>query len=686
MRVSKRKTGPGLPDVPSAGMDGSASRVARPASGPARARLNELAAGFLSLPIVIVVLLLDGLYLLESLVLRTLMLARAGELVSFIAPLKAAKYDILWMTILSAAFIVAGSAAGRVLKKFVIGLFVLLMAGSFLALFIHFAVFSVTGTGLTADYILHWVANTADVNRMIGKEIRPRTLIPVVLQIALIIFILVSPRLVLGSGRRAVRPAQPARKLRGWLSALLVAGAAGALIPPLGVEVNDALGAVPTAQVLGTLVPRNDEAALPADIPPGQRMDAEITLEPRPGSRRPNVVLIIFESLGWKHSDVYSPGLGATPFLKELASRALVVEELYSVVPHTTKALVPILGGFYPYLGMDADEALPGILPRRGLAWLLRRHGYRTAFFQTADNYEDRAQLAANLGFETFRGLEDLPAEGFVDVNYFGKEEGMMLKPSLDWAEEERARPFFLTYLTLSTHHNYGTPPGYPEKDYGTSDPALNRYLNAVRFTDDFIRELFGEFEKRGLDRDTVFIIIGDHGEAFGEHGLRGHNFTLWEEGMRVLGLVYAPGAGMTSGVVKGLRSTLDIAPTVCDLAGLQPVRGGFIGSSLLQPAPEGRKLFFSGWSKNRVLALREADMKYIAWPALGRFEAYRAGSDPYDRNNLVRSGRVSPRALEQKLEEMERWAGFVNAHYAEWRRSAVAAAAAAAAGGPGGD
>lgn len=683
MRVRKTTTGPGLPDFPSAGPDGSDSRAARPATGSCRVRLNELAVGFLSLPIVIIVLLLDGLYLLESLVLRTLMLARAGELTSFIAPFKAAKYDILWMTLLSAAFIIAGSAAGRVLKKFVIGLYVLLMAVSFLALFIHFAVFTVTGTGLTADYILHWFANTADVNRMIGKEIRLRTLIPVVLQIALIIFILISPRLILGSGRRAV---EPARKLRGWLSALLVAGATGALIPPLGVEVNDALGAVPTAQVLETLVPRNDETALPADIPPAQRMDAEITLEPQPGSRLPNVVLIIFESLGWKHSDVYTPGLGATPFLKELASRALVVEELYSVVPHTTKALVPILGGFYPYLGMDADEALPGILPRRGLAWLLRRHGYRTAFFQTADNYEDRAQLAANLGFETFRGLENLPAEGFADVNYFGKEERMMLKPSLDWAEAERGRPFFLTYLTLSTHHNYGTPPGYPEKYYGGSDPALNRYLNAVRFTDDFIRELFAEFEKRGLDRDTVFIVIGDHGEAFGEHGLRGHNFTLWEEGMRVLGLVFVPGAGKTSGVIKGLRSTLDIAPTVCELAGLRAVRGGFIGSSLLQPAPEGRKLFFSGWSKNRVLALREADMKYIAWPALGRFEAYRPDSDPYDRHNLARSGRVSPKTLEAKLEEMERWAGFVNAHYAEWRRSAAAAAAAASSGGPGGE
>lgn len=647
---------------------------------------NELAAGFLSLPMVIIVLLLDGLYLLESLVLRTLMLARAGELSSIIAPLKAAKYDILWMTLLSAAFIIAGSAAGRVLKEFVIGLFVLLMAVSFLALFVHFAVFAVTGTGLTADYILHWLANTADVNRMIGKEIRPRTLIPVVLQIALIIFILVTPRLILGSSRRAVRAVQSARKLSGWLSALLVAGATGVLVPPLGVEVNDALGAVPTAQVLETFVPRNEEAALPADIPAEQRMDADITLEPQPGSRPPNVVLIIFESLGWKHSDVYTPRLGATPFLKELASRSLVVEELYSVVPHTTKALVPILGGFYPYLGMDADEALPGILPRRGLAWLLRRHGYRTAFFQTADNYEDRAQLAANLGFETFRGLENLPAEGFADVNYFGKEERMMLEPSLDWAEEEQGRPFFLTYLTLSTHHNYGTPPGWPEKDYGASDPALNRYLNAVRFTDDFIRELFAGFEKRGLADDTVFIIIGDHGEAFGEHGLRGHNFTLWEEGMRVAGLVCFPGAGKQSGVIKGLRSTLDIAPTVCDLAGLRPVRGGFIGSSLLQPAPEGRKLFFSGWSKNRVLALREADMKYIVWPALGRFEAYASGLDPYDKNNLVRSGRIPPKTLEAKLEEMERWAGFVNAHYVEWRRSAVAAGAAAAAGAPGGD
>ncbi len=632
---------------------------------------------FASLPTVVIVLALDAVYLTENVILRTLMLKRAGSLHNFFDPFRAARTEIIWVALFSVIIIILGSVGGAFFRRLAPKLYACMIVLALLSIFVHFSVFAVTGTGLTADYILHWVGNTGDVNKMIAKEARAGTLIPIALQLALIFFAFRIPRLKFVKKWLAAAAAREGRnRVAAWVLILATLCAGGILLPPLGIEVNDALYAVPVFEVLDTFVKKAEEP-MSLEMKPEERIDAPIRLAYRREAPRPNIVIIAFESLCWKYSDVYKPGLGTTPFLKEIAAKSLVVDKLYAVVPHTTKALVALLGGFYPYLSMDADEVIPGILPKRSSAYLLRQAGYRTAFFQTAGNYEERSQLIANLGFETFRDLDTLPTEGFADVNYFGKEERAMLGPSLDWIAEGKDQPFLLAYLTLSTHHNYGTPPDFPIKDYGTSDPILNSYLNAARFTDGFIKDLIGEFEKRGLMKNTVFIILGDHGEAFGEHGLRGHNFTMWEEGMRVLGLVYGPGVLPKAGRITGLRSTLDITPTVCDIAGLEPVEGKFAGQSLLQPVPDSRRLFFSGWSKNRVLAIKEKNFKYIAWPLLGRSEVYRVDSDPEEKNDLARAGRVPDIVLRARLDEMTRWASVVNSQYASWKARIEAETAA---------
>jgi hypothetical protein len=314
-------------------------------------------------------------------------------------------------------------------------------------------------------------------------------------------------------------------------------------------------------------------------------------------------------------------------------------------------------------------EAVPGILPERALPHLLRRAGYGTAFFQTANNYEERPAVVANLGFETFKGLFDMPQDGFSYVNYFGKEEMMMLGPSLAWVDENRSRPFLLTYMTLSTHHHYGVPPEFPVKDYGTGNPILNEYLNAVRYTDGFIEKVVREFERRGLLENTVFIILGDHGEAFDEHLADGHNYAMWEEGLRIPGIIYAPGLIKGPGRIEGFRSVLDIAPTVCEMAGLEVKRGRFVGASLFSPPDEQRKMYFSGWSRARAMAVREGKTKYIFWGLQKDLEIYDDVADPLEQKNLADNTGKTLAIKNKYYADASRWADVVNAQYSEWRK-----------------
>uniref|UniRef100_UPI00404A4720 sulfatase-like hydrolase/transferase n=1 Tax=Candidatus Saccharicenans sp. TaxID=2819258 RepID=UPI00404A4720 len=454
------------------------------------------------------------------------------------------------------------------------------------------------------------------------------------------------------------------------LGFLILLEAIGAF--PTQALVHPAIKQIPFLELIEGLQPETNKKEKDNFVLlPEENMGQPIVLASAKNFKPRNVVLIIFESLSWKYCDVYKPGLEATPFLAELAKKSLVVERLYTVDPHTTKALMSIIGGIYPYPEPEVVEVKPGILPRKSLAHLLQRAGYKTAFFQTANDYESRPELVSNLGYETFRGLYHMSREGFAYVNYFGYEEMMMLQPSMQWVDENKNQPFFLTYLTLSTRHEYGYPPSFPARDFGLDNENQNRYLNAVRYTDFFIKKVFEEFKKRGLIENTIFIIVGDHGEAFGEHGSTGHNYSLWEEGIRVPGIIYAPGIFKKPGKIEGFWSILDIAPTICDLLGLEVTEGEFTGRSWLRPADENRELFLTGWTRSRVMAYRQGRYKFIFKYWERKPEIYDNLADEEDRNDLwaVRPELVSQaEAVRKKLER--KWESIAF-QYRQWAEEA---------------
>ncbi len=613
---------------------------------------------------------ISSLLLLETIASKYFMLMQAGSYESFPDVLRVSRTDILWLIIISFLFIILPYlVSSKTFRRTLNIIYALSGIIASLAIIAQSVLFTITGFGLNRDYIQNYLKNPGEVNQMILTVLKdPKAIIVVIiiglfLTFALLPWDRISSRLPLSNHHNLKRVTI------AFIVILLIFLEAGVMSPLTG-AVSTSITQVPFFELVKSFFPEKVKPDL-INIKPEERTDAPIVLEATPAFNRMNVVLIIFESLSYKYCDVYNPKWGVTPFLKDLSKKSLTVETLYSVVPHTTKALIPIIAGIYPYLQPDVYEAIPGILPPKSLPYLLKEFGYRTAFFQTANNYEERPSVVANLGYDDYFGLFELPDEGFANVNYFGKEEMMMLKPSLEWIEAEPDKPFFLTYLTLSSHHEYGFPPSFPEKDYKVGKENQNRYLNAVKYTDYFLSQLFEEFRKRELLGKTVFIILGDHGEAFGEHGREGHNFTLWEEGMRVAGLVHAPAIIKQPGIIKGIRSTLDVPPTVCDLLGLKVKDGNFIGESFLKPVDEKRKLYFSGWSKNICLGMREGRYKFIFTKTNPFPEIYDNYNDPVDGENLFRLSKFEKTELESRRQELERWALVQCQQYKEWRKKA---------------
>jgi arylsulfatase A-like enzyme len=366
-------------------------------------------------------------------------------------------------------------------------------------------------------------------------------------------------------------------------------------------------------------------------------------------ARRNNVVIVILESARAVSTTPYTPDLETTPFLARLAGEGVRVAHAFAPVPHTSKALISILCGRDPKVSTAIHEARPGGVPGRCLPGLLAERGYATAFIQPAEeDFERRRGLVANFGFATFMGKESLP-EGFEESSYFGYEDASMLGPLLEWVEGVEA-PFLLTLLTLTAHHDYTLPSRWARRDLAEREP-LNGYLNALAYTDRFVEDLHRAFARRGLLEETLFVIVGDHGEAFGEHGRWEHDNVLYDEGVRVPLMLLGAGIEAPGAVVQGLRSTNDILPTVAELLGFRVLGAGLTGRSLLS-TPGHQALFFSCWYARQCMALREASRKTIYHYEHRGPEVFDLAQDPGETHNLALEDRERVRYDVQRLQE----------------------------------
>ena len=376
-----------------------------------------------------------------------------------------------------------------------------------------------------------------------------------------------------------------------------------------------------------------------------------------------NVVLIHLESTRAQSVTPYNEYIKTTPFLDELAKESLLAQRAYVVVPRSSKATVTVNCGIDPplYQGPEFD---PGGIPVPCLASLLKNQGYSTAFFQSSSETMDQyGVVAENLGYEEYYPSESMDTEGFEATNYISYEDDIMLKPSEQWLKEHKDEPFLVQYLTGTGHDDYRClSTRYGSEDLAQDDDQLNRYLNCLRLQDIFLENLFDQYKELGLYEDTIFVIYGDHGEGFGEHGRFLHGDTPWEEGLRVPLIIHDPKRLQNDERVEGLSNQTDILPTVVEMLGYEVESGEYPGYSLLRPLPEDRTLRFSCISSRKCLASINADEKYIYHYDNQPEEVFNLSEDPLEKQNLA--DEYSKEDLDKRREDLFQWLSSVNSKY----------------------
>ncbi len=373
-------------------------------------------------------------------------------------------------------------------------------------------------------------------------------------------------------------------------------------------------------------------------VPVYQRPQA---LASHSATRPPNILLIVLESVRYDALGAYASGKqdrkSNTPFMDQLAQKGWMVERAYTTIPHTSKALVGIYCGTFARMETGISEAIPGNLPLTCLPHLLKSSGYRSAHFQTAiGTFEQRMAFLSNVGFDDRFTQESFEADKrkWASLAYLGIDDRAMIDPAANWMslQKKRGIPFFASMLTLTTHHPYVTPSNI--KAVHTPDEARIAYDGAIRYTDDWMRELFGKLKGMDLLDNTLVVITGDHGEAFAEHGTIAHNSTGYEEGIRVPMILSGPMLGKHK-VIRGLWQHTDIMPSLLDIAGVS-YTGKLPGISMFGDSPGHSDLITSCFYRDYCLThISSDDGKAIFFYGKRDVEMYDLAMDPRETHNL---------------------------------------------------
>ena len=287
---------------------------------------------------------------------------------------------------------------------------------------------------------------------------------------------------------------------------------------------------------------------------------------------RPNLVLIVVDTLRADRTTPYAPRVDTTPELARWAARGVVFERALAQSSWTKISMASLFTSLWPR-SHALREVRDGLgESARTLAELLGEAGYRCYGVQT-NGWLDQS-FGFQQGFERYvfpagRGAAWPKPGVWPHVDRVLDETTRLL------AAHDPAEPFFL-YLHFMDVHEYAAPPEF--KRFGSD--AGGAYLAAVNWVDDGLRRVREALEADGLADRSWIVLASDHGESLGEHGREGHARDLRAPVLHVPLVIRPPFALEPLRIAAQVRN-LDIAPTLLELAGVR-APAGFEGASLL--------------------------------------------------------------------------------------------------------
>jgi arylsulfatase A-like enzyme len=340
---------------------------------------------------------------------------------------------------------------------------------------------------------------------------------------------------------------------------------------------------------------------------------------------RPNVLLIMLESLAQKHTGLYGYAR-PTPEIERLAREGTWWSRAWTTATHSNYAQPAVLSSLFPRRGRGLDQYEELNYPRFLFHDAFHALGYATATVSSQDEKWQGMRRFQDTGTPTFYWFaDDYPGEGLDSgVERIAPDE-VTTDQALEWLRARKGGPWAMYVNLQATHFPYSMTPGTPrpyqpdEPDWSTftylryprsdRDAVINRYDNALAHVDRQIGRLRRYLEESGQLDDTLVVMTADHGELFFDREMVTHGRTLYDIESRVPIVMRWPGHFAAERREEPV-SHVDILPTVFAALGL-PAHPSWQGESVLAARPElvGKRAVYLN-----IQGLRFAD-GIVCWP-----------------------------------------------------------------------
>jgi len=357
--------------------------------------------------------------------------------------------------------------------------------------------------------------------------------------------------------------------------------------------------------------------------------------------RKPNIIFILADDMGWVDSTVYGSKFYETPNIERLAKMGMRFSSAYAANPLCSPTRASILTGQYPcriglttpnchispaqtntFLSISAPPTSKRLEPvtknRLELEYFttgeaLKEAGYATALYGKWHLGHEPYQ-PPNHGFDENEpgGSYPGPPSYFSPYRMHGFKDGpegehideRLVDSAVAFMKKNKAKPFFLNFWNFSVHAPYQGKEKQIEKykkKVDRKDPQNCPTMGSMIETmDDCVGKLLDSVEELGLEKDTIIIFFSDNGgnmydEVEGttptsNHPLRGGKATIYEGGFRVPMIVVWPGVVKPDSRSSAFVSSVDFYPTILEMAGLKPKPGLTCDGVSLVPVLENPK------------------------------------------------------------------------------------------------